>query len=334
MAKVAVFFLLDKGRLPENFGMNISMETAAPLYETVSRNCSLTKLVYSDSTAYCLHMFKKPYNTDILVIVKDLEHHSGGNLLEKCRYQAEQILEHKSADGNFYHQDYAFRAMWLPEGVAKQEFHTLVRSFSGGTEVNIEQMPRLAFPSGWILQHPDGFVVGTKNEADFLRTLLLYALGISYHFQLSRGLKNLSQAAATRGDLLSRVIQDQYQFLAQCYFQNPVIASKRSSYDQYEHLTGLLGLNRLVGELEAKLRYASSSMAAQHQNQNPNPLTAEHRQEQPRISSQAYTADSGSASGSAKLVWVLAGVVVVAAAGWLLMSGSGFAQTLRQTVGL
>ncbi len=257
MAKIALFFLLDRARMPENFGMKLSIEATAPLYDTLIRDCRLTKLPFSDSCAFCLRLFHQPFNTDLLIIVKDLDSHSGSNILASCSQQAAEVLDIK-ADQPFYHGGYLARAMWLPRGVQKQEFSHMLNGFSTHNAADPSDLPRLDSRGSWIMNHPDGFIFGSKNEADFVRGLLLYGLGMAYHYQFSQALNRLSLASGSNAEQLRRLLEDIYRFQGQYYFSNPVRPSERQDSLEYLHLTNSLGLQQLQQQLELKTRQLSA----------------------------------------------------------------------------
>ena len=254
MAKIALIYLLDssKAKLPEHFGMKMAAEKFVHTYDSVLKDCSLSKLAYTDSTAYCLRFFKKPFNTELVVVVKDLDHHGRSNLSDTCRRQAAEILEVKD-DSLFFHAEYQNRAMWLPRGVQKQEFTNLVTSFSGSSNISLADMPRLDTPDSWIMNHPQGFITGSKNENDFIRGLILYALGMAYHLHFSNALNRLSFGADVGGDQLNALMQDTYRFKALYYFQNPVLPAHRRDYAEYRHLAQSMNFDTLEPDLDRKL---------------------------------------------------------------------------------
>ncbi|OMH38820.1 hypothetical protein [Motiliproteus sp. MSK22-1] len=253
MAKIALIYLLDssKAKLPEHFGMKMAVEKFVHTYDSVLKDCALSKLAYTDSTAYCLRFFKKPFNTELVIVVKDLDHQGRSNLSETCRQQAAEILE-VTNDSLFFHPDYQNRAMWLPRGVQKQEFTNLLTSFSGASNISLADMPRLDTPDSWIMNHPQGFITGSKNENDFIRGLILYTLAMSYHLHFSHFLNRLSFGSDAGGDQLNALLQDSYRFKALYYFQNPVLPACRQDRSVYRHLAQSMDFDQLGAELDGK----------------------------------------------------------------------------------
>ncbi len=282
MAKIALFFLLDRTSLPDNFGMKLSVDTTVPLYDNLMRDISLTKLAYTDSTAYCIQLYKKPFNRDVLVIVKDLEYHTGGNLVESCCKQAAQILTYKG-DKPFYHEDYLYRAMWLPRGVQKHEFETLVNSFSGKTDVEPSKLSRLNSRGSWIMDHPDGYIFGSKNENDFLRSVVLYSLAMANHHHLSDSINRLSNAVGTQGEQVVGMLRDINRFKGSFYYRNPVKPSERMDHGEYEHLACRFRFSELEEMLTDKMQAATTLLQLSHEGSDQgrvhhsNPMKAEQR---------------------------------------------------------
>ncbi len=334
MAKIALMFMLDKASLPENFGMKVSVESTASFYDVLLRDVSLTKLAYPDCTAYCLRLFRKPFAVDMLIVEMDLEYHSRDNIARSCRAKAAEILKVKE-DQPFFHPDYLHRAMWLPRGVAREEFSTMVASFSGQSNVDPDQLPRLDGRDSWIMSHPDGFILGSKNESDFLRGLVLYSTAMAYQLQLRDFTGRLSQAASTASEQLPGYVRDISRFMAWCYFSNPIQPAARQSWAEYAHLAGNMRFDELEQQLSSKIRYCESLTASAGSDSAPVAgLSA------PLLSEPRYDSNNASKeSGSRVFNWLLLLVILVGAGVGLLfytgmLSADEYPQLLPQWLDL
>ncbi|MCW8886241.1 MAG: hypothetical protein OQK12_13470 [Motiliproteus sp.] len=333
MAKIALFFLLDRTSLPDNFGMKLSVEGTAPFYDSVMRDISLTKLAYTESTAYCLRFFKKPFAKDVLVIVKDLEYHTGGKIVESCCKQAEEILKYKS-DKLFYHEEYLYRAMWLPRGVQKHEFETLVRSFSGKSDVDISKLSRLDSRGSWIMDHPDGYIFGTKNENDFLRSVVLYSLAMSFHQSLSDAINRLSLAMSTQGDQLPSMLKDVARFSGSYYFRNPVKTGARADNREYDHLAKRFHFAEMEQMLAAKVSNATSLINLRHSesSQTPIPHHSDSMAADVRYPVEPRR-ESGQSSGLGRWLLILLLLLALAGGAMVLLGSEDPVQLLQQLMG-
>ncbi|MEH6626915.1 MAG: hypothetical protein V7739_10740 [Motiliproteus sp.] len=336
MAKIALFFLLEHTSLPENFGMKLSTESTASLYDNVMRDISLTKLAYTESTAYCIRLYKKPYNRDVLVIVKDLDYHTGGNLVDSCCKQAAKILEYKGTKP-FYHEDYLYRAMWLPRGVQKHEFDTMVNSFSGNADVEAGRLARLNSRGSWIMDHPDGYIFGSKNETDFLRSLVFYSLAMANNHHLSDSLNRLSNAMGTRGDQVEGMLSDIQRFKGSYYFRNPVKPSQRMDYCEYEHLAQRFKFAEIEQMLADKLQAATALLQLSHSGADH---SLHHRASKTMKADKRYASTSAdshsepSSNFSRMLMVAILLVALLAGAAALFLGGDETAQLIRGWFGM
>lgn len=261
MSKIAFFFVLDKQNLPENFGIKMSLEAIAPLYDTLLRDSSLTKLSYPECTAYCLRLFRKPFHTDVLIVMKDFDYHMGTDIETACVNEARRILDIPNNQG-FYHPSTLQRALWLPKGLTRQEFRNLVQHFGKNTEVDPDELTRQDTAGGWLMSHPDGFIFGSKNEGDFLRAMVLNSLGMAYQIQTTRAINQLSVAATTGGSQLPKMVTDLNRFRSQYSFINPVNAGRWAEHTEYRVLSEHLSIPQLSTELDAKINQIFSYMQA------------------------------------------------------------------------
>ena len=335
MAKIALFFLLDSTSLPDNFGMKLSVESTAPFYDPVMRDIRLTKLAYTESTAYCLRLFKKPFAKDVLVIVKDLEYHTGGKIVESCCRQAEEILKFKS-DKPFYHEEYLYRSMWLPRGVQKHEFETLVNSFSGKSDIDIGKLCRLDSRGSWIMDHPDGYIFGTKNENDFLRSVVFYALAMSYHHTLSDAANRLSLAMCTPGEQLVTMLRDVARFNGSYYFRNPVKAGARADAREYDHLVKRFNFTEMEQILASKVASATTLVNLRHSESGHAPVPHAHPADamaaEVRYPREAPPQQRQS-SGFGRWLLILLLLVAIAGGAMVLLGSEDPVQMLQQLMG-
>ncbi len=251
MAKLALFFVLEKPTLPDNFGIKMSLPAIAPFYESIGRDGSVTKLNFSESTAYNFRFFRKPFQTDILVVVRDFDYHSSADLEAACRKDARGILE-VAPNKTFDLEAQVQRALWLPKGVTRQEFNTLVSQFSKTSGVDPEHLVREDTDGGWMMSHPDGFLLGSKNESDFLRAAAFNALAMAYKQQSATSINRLSTVAATGGAQLAKLCEDVSRFQCQYAYQSPLETMKQSAHKEYKLLATHLGVPTLLDELKAK----------------------------------------------------------------------------------
>ena len=251
-AKVALFFLLDssKAATPQNYGMQLPIQKVAPLYDSLNGTCRFAKMSFPDSTVYGLSYFRKPFHVDMLVVVRELENFSYNTITSQCQAQLAKILNIKE---QFFHADYLHRALWLPRGLQKQEFLSLISLYSGDADPKLDKVSRLDAKDYWVMNWREGFIFGGRNEADFSRTLALYGLGMAYHRVMSRSVNQLSQAADSGGDALLGLKVDAGRFRAQYHFDNPVRASYTELAEVYEQLVRSLRLTPLKAEFDHKL---------------------------------------------------------------------------------
>lgn len=255
MAKIALFFVLEKPTLPDNFGIKMSMPSVAPFYESISRDSNITKLNYSGCTAYNFRFFRKPFQTDVLLILKDYDYHTSSDIEENCRRDARGVLD-IAPDKDFEDKTYTQRAMWLPKGVTRQEFNNLTAHFSKTTEVDPDNLTREDIPGGWMMMHPDGFILGSKSESDFLKAAACYAISLALQKQSKESIERLSLAAATAGSQLPRLCEDISRFQCQYGFKNPLDTVLRSDAVEFHLLAGKLAVPELLQELNDKVSQA------------------------------------------------------------------------------
>ncbi|WP_421869537.1 hypothetical protein [Motiliproteus sp.] len=251
--KVGLFFLLntDKAKAPSDFGMNMPVSSIAPLYESLEENCRFTKVSYSDCTVYGLSYFSKPYQTDMLVVVRDMDSIGRKHLETQCAFQIAEML---SLNEPAHYGEYLHQAIWLPRGLQKQEFLNKLNHASGDPEPNLDGVTRKYMGSNWSMNYHRGFIFGGKQEASFARSLVLYGLGLAYHFQLSAMINRLSQMTTLGGDQLNRTQLDVQRFCAQYLFDNPVRARHHEQFENYQLIVKTLDLPRLEQQLRKKMQ--------------------------------------------------------------------------------
>lgn len=256
MAKVALFFVLEKSTLPDNFGINVSLPAIAPFYESIARDASITKLNYSDFTAYNFRFFRKPFQTDILVIVRDFDHLNSADIETTSSNDARSILE-LAPNKDFELPAYTQRALWLPKAVTRHEFKGLAAQFTKTPDVDLEKLVAEDTSGGWLMSHPDGFLMGSKSETDFLRVMAFNAMAMAYQVRLEEGLNRLSIGAATANSQLSRLCEDLSRFQCQYCFISPFenTTTRNVTIDIYEYgiIAKRLNVPDLLTELDHKV---------------------------------------------------------------------------------
>lgn len=321
MAKVAVFFVLDKPSLPENFGIRLNLDGVAPLYDNITRDGSLTKLSYPDGTAFCLRLFKKPYHVDVLMVMKELDQQPGSEWLDSFQQMARKVIEAKG-DKPFYLPAYMKKAIWFPKGVSKTEFQNMVQTFTGEGEVDASDLPRLDSRGNWMMSYPEGFVFGSKNEGDFLRAMVHYGLALAYHNEMGEAVDGLSNAAALSGAQLPKMVLDIRRFSSQYLFLTPTRPGLRADALEYQHLAKNLGLDEMQKELESKLAQVVALLEAKHRAGQLDELDA--LAADPRTAQTVVSDDSETNEGShGRWLLVLLLLTVIAAGAYLLGTEPG-----------
>lgn len=251
--KVGLFFLLDgdKAKAPTDFGMNLPVSSIAPLYHSLEENCRFSKVNYSDCTVYGLSYFSKPFQTDMIVVVKDMDRIGRKHFETQCAFQVSEMLSTKES---VHHPDYLHQAIWMPRGLQKQEFLNTLTLASGDSEPNLDGVTRKYMGSNWSMNYNRGFIFGGKQEPSFARSVALYGLGLAYHFQLNSMLNKLSQMSSLGGDQLNRAQLDVQRFLTQYLFDNPVRSKHHEQFDNYQVIVKTLELDSLEQQLRKKLR--------------------------------------------------------------------------------
>lgn len=310
MAKVALFFVLEKPTLPDNFGIHVSLQAIAPFYESIVRDASITKLIYSDFTAYNFRFFRKPFQTDILVIVRDFDHLNSAEIEETCRKDARSVLE-LGPNKNFDLIAFTQRALWLPKAVTRQEFNGLAKQFTKTADVDLEKLVAEDTNSGWLMSHPDGFLMGSKNEGDFLRVMAFNAMAMAYQFRLEEGLSRLS-IGASAGSQLPRLCEDLSRFQCQYCFYSPFSnsASRNAAIDTHEYsiIAKHLNLPSLLTELDHKVTQALNLLTSRSISKDPELSAVGHGR------STLPEADSDSSSNTLNRILLTLVIIAVACA--------------------
>ncbi len=252
-AKLAYIYLLDgrKATVPKDYGMQLPTQRIAPFFETLNKVSRFAKLTYPGYSAYGFSFFNKPYMADILVLVTDIGYESRSEHFEANLARAKEVLG--TEDNGFYHAAYLKRALWVDAGTQASELARLLDTFDRHRDDWKEPAERQPFDLYWLLSHPEGFVFSGLNEADFVRSLAMYSLGLAYHQNLSQQISRIAEAATYSQDTLLRVKQEAYRFNAQYYFTNPVKPAYQELYRTYEVLNGPWGLHKLLEECRQKL---------------------------------------------------------------------------------
>ncbi len=253
VAKVALFFLLDssKARVPENYGKQVPVQKVAPFYDSLSQACNFSKLNFPDSTAYALSLFKKPYTTDIMVVVRDLGNATRSQLINSSRQQLAQVLNVGSE--RFHLVDYQYRALWLSKGVQRQEFVHMLESFSGELNADPDLLPRMDAQDYWLMNHDQGFIFGGKNEDDFTRAIIFFALAQAYHYQFGLQINRLSASSEQSVEALMGLRLEALRFRAHYFFGNPVKPGDSDAFATYAHIIRSLDLVPVEQELARKI---------------------------------------------------------------------------------
>lgn len=318
--KVALFFLLDssKAATPQNYGMQLPVQKVAPLYDSLNSSSRFAKMSFPDSTVYGFSFFNKPFQTDMLVVLKDLRHGGRKTLESQCRVQLAKLLNVSEA---FYYEAYLHQALWLPRGLQKQEFLHNLSMATGEAEPNLEGVTRKYLGDSWVMNYRKGYIFGGKNEADFSRSLALYGLGLAYQRQLTVLSNRLALTSGLGGDQLSGAKLDAYAFSAQYLFDNPVLPAHNDIAEGYQHITQGLQLERLESQCRKKIADLSELVKikqsrdqieggwvdrfrGEHRSADSGQPSAERRAEQKKSSNHA-------------LVWVLVTIGVLLAVGFV-----------------
>ncbi|MEH6473947.1 MAG: hypothetical protein V7752_22230, partial [Halopseudomonas sp.] len=251
-AKVALFFLLDssKAATPQNYGMQLPVQKVAPFYDSLNASSRFAKMSFPDSTVYGFSFFKKPFQTDMLVVLKDLNNVGRKTVEGQCRAQLAKLLNVNEA---FHYGDYLHQALWLPRGLQKQEFLNQLSMATGDAEPNLDGVTRKYIGDNWVMNYRKGYIFGGKSEADFSRSLALYGLGLAYHRQLSLITNRLAQSSELGGDQLSGAKLDACRFSAHYLFDNPVRPAHIDVFDSYQHIVQGLSLDRVEQQFRKKL---------------------------------------------------------------------------------
>ncbi|RDE19742.1 hypothetical protein DV711_12755 [Motiliproteus coralliicola] len=312
--KVGLFFLLntDKAKAPADFGMNLPVSSVAPLYESLEENCRFTKVNYPDCTVYGLSYFSKPYQTDIMVVVRDMDSIGRKHLETQCAFQISEML---SLNEPVHYGEYLHQAIWMPRGLQKQEFLNTLTHASGDPEPNLDGVTRKYTGSNWSMNYHRGFIFGGKQEACFARSLALYGLGLAYHFQLNSMINRLSQMTSLGGDQLNRAQLEVQRFCAQYLFDNPVRSRHHEQYENYQLIVKTLDLQTLEQQLRKKLQdlqRLAELKSGRESIEGGLGLAAESR---PVPEARNGNGDQAGGRGGTKLVLAALLGVVVAAAG-------------------
>jgi hypothetical protein len=251
-SKVALYFLLDstKAHNPQNYGMQLPVQQVASLYESLNGSCRFAKMSFPDSTVYGFSFFNKPFQTDMLVVLKDLNNLNQKKLVSQCQTQLAKLL---NTQGPFYYANYLHRAVWMPRGLQKQEFINQLCLATGESEPDLEGVARQYLGDTWLMNYHQGYIFGGKHEPEFNRSLALYGLGLAYHRQLSLLVSRMALAAESGEEAQSGVKLDAARFAAQFLFDNPVRPAHQQEFRSYQHIVRGLQLEGLELQFRKKL---------------------------------------------------------------------------------
>ncbi len=241
-AKVALFFLLDssKAAAPQNYGMQLPVQKVAPLYDSLNASSRFAKMSFPDSTVYGFSFFKKPYQTDMLVVLKDLDNSNRKAFESQCHAQLKKLL---NVQEPFFYADYVHQALWMPRGLQKQEFINQLCLATGQAEPDLEGVTRMYFGDNWVMNYRKGYIFGGKSETEFSRSLALYGLGLAYHRQMTLMTNRLAHSADLGGDQLTGAKLEASNFIAHFLFDNPVRPAHLDIYESYQHIAQGLKLD-------------------------------------------------------------------------------------------
>ncbi len=323
--KVALFFLLDssKATTPQNYGMQLQVQKLAPLYESLNSSSRFAKMSFPDSTVYGFSFFNKPFQTDVLVVLKDLSHGGRKNLEKHCHAQLAKLL---GVDEPFYYSEYLHQALWLPRGLQKQEFLNNLSIATGNAEPSLEGVTRKYLGDGWVMNYRRGYIFGGKSEVDFSRSLALYGLGLAYHRQLSMLTDRLAQSSELGGDQLSGAQLDAYRFSSQYLFDNPVRPSHTDISESYQHIVQGLSLDRLESQFRKKLDDLSQLVLIKQGRAQIEPgwtgmFRGEHRKpEDEQLKVKPKEKERTPGPGNQRLAWIVLAVGVLLAGGFMALS--------------
>tara|TARA_R110002167_G_scaffold84867_2_gene230461 strand:+ start:430 stop:1449 length:1020 start_codon:yes stop_codon:yes gene_type:complete len=319
--KVALFFLLDssKAATPQNYGMQLPVEKVVPLYESLNATSRFAKINFPDSTVYGFSFFKKPFQTEMLVVLRDLNHGGRKKFEAQCSAQLAKLLD---VNEPFHYADYVHQALWLPRGLQKEEFLTNLRMATGESEPALEGVTRKYIGDSWVMNYRRGYIFGGKSETEFCRSLALYGLGLAYHRQLSLMTDRLAQSVELGGDQLNGAKLDGYRFSSHFLFDNPVRPAHTDVFESYQHISKGLHLDQVEAQFRKKLEDLAQFVRIKRSRDQIDGgwverFRGENRQpteDKPKNTPKTIE----SKSGSSGLLWVLLLVAgLVAAAGYL-----------------
>jgi hypothetical protein len=250
--KVALFFLLDssKASAPQNYGMQLPVQKVAPLYDSISASSRFAKMSFPDSTVYGFSFFKKPYQTDMLVVLKDLNNSNRKTFEAQCHAQLVKLLNIQEP---FYFADYVHQSLWMPRGLQKQEFLNQLCLATGESEPDLDGVTRKYIGANWVMNYRKGYIFGGKSEADYCRSLALYGLGLAYHRQMALITNRLAHSADLSGEQLNAVKLEASSFMAHYLFDNPVLPAHIDTYNSYQHIAQGLNLDAVEQQFRKKL---------------------------------------------------------------------------------
>lgn len=261
-AKVALFFLLDssKASAPQNYGMQLPVQKVAPLYDSLNASSRFAKMSFPDSTVYGFSFFKKPYQTDMLVVLKELSNSNRKTFESQCQAQLAKLLK---TQGPFHYADYVHQALWMPRGLQKQDFLNQLSLATGEAEPDLEGVSRKYTGNSWVMNYRKGYIFGGKSESEFSRSLALYGLGLAYHRQMTLMTNQLAHAADQDGDKMNSARLDASHFIAHYLFDNPVRPAHLDIYESYAHIVKELNLTAVELQFRNKLTDLSQLMTIQ-----------------------------------------------------------------------